>query len=160
MSFFRKFNYFTALFLLFLFLCSTTLFAQSKPDFSGVWQQDNAHSVPARSGEVTLRIAHQDPELSVETTILRTGRVEQHAVQRYTTDGKPSTSIGADGDSFVTRIVWNEDALVFSIVEHEDGRTIESSETWSISDQGDTLKRVRRNSKAEGEQVLLYTLRR
>jgi hypothetical protein len=160
MSFFRKFNYFTAFFLLFLFLCSTTLFAQSKPDFSGVWQQDNAHSVPARFGEVTLRIAHQDPELSVETTILRTGRAEQHAVQRYTTDGKPSTSIGADGDSFVTRIVWNEDALVFSIVEHEDGRTIESSETWSISDQGDTLKRVRRNSKAEGEQVLLYTLRR
>jgi hypothetical protein len=160
MSFFKKFRYIAAFFLLFMSACSTTLFARSKPDFSGVWQQDNAHSLPARSGEVTLRIVHHDPELSVETTILRTGHAKQHAVQRYTTDGKQSTSTGADGDSFVTRIVWSEDTLIFSIVEHEDGRTIESSEIWSISDQGDTLKRVRRSSKAEGQQVILYTLHR
>jgi hypothetical protein len=156
----RRFNYIAALLLLFLSACATTLFAQSKPDFSGVWQQDNAHSLPARSGEVTLRIVHHDPELSVETTILRTGHAKEHAVQRYTTDGKQSTSTGADGDSFVTGIVWSKNTLIFSIVEHEDGRTIESSETWSISDQGDILKRVRRSSKAEGQQTILYTLHR
>jgi hypothetical protein len=100
---------------------------------------------------------HHDPELSIETTILRSGREKQHALQRYTTDGKESTSIGADGDTFVTSIIWSEHALVFTITEHEDGHTIESSETWSINDQSGILKRVRRSSKFKGDQVILYT---
>jgi hypothetical protein len=153
MSFLRKFGFTIVL----LVTCSATLFAQSKPDLSGVWRQDDARSVPPRTGEVTLRIVHRDPELSVETTIVRAGHAKQHAVQRYTTDGKQTTSTGADGDSFVTRIVWSEGALVFSIVEHEDGHTIESSETWSLSDTGDTLKRIRRSAKSEGSQTILYT---
>jgi hypothetical protein len=152
----RRFAYTAAFLLLFLVRCSPMLVAQSKPDFSGVWQQDNAHSLPARSGEVTLRIVYRDPELSIETTILRTGQAKQYALQRYTTDGRQSTSTGADGDHFVTRIVWNEDTLIFSIIEHEGGRTITSSEIWSISDSGETLKRVRRSSKADGQRFIFY----
>jgi hypothetical protein len=159
MAIFRRLVPFAALLVVALPACSAKLVARSKPDFSGVWQQDNGRSQPPRSGEVTLQIVHHDPELSVETTIVRTGRARQHAVQRYTTDGKESTSAGADGDTFVTRIVWSGNDLVFSIVEHEDGRTLESSETWSITDHGETLKRERSSSKTEGQQIVFYAHR-
>ncbi len=38
------------------------------PDFSGTWKQSNELSSPRRTGDVTLRIEHRDPELIVETT--------------------------------------------------------------------------------------------
>src|ERR1700761_9518577 len=131
--------------------------AQSHPDFSGVWRQDNAHSNPTRSGDTTLRIEHHDPELTVETTTLRTLLPKQHALQHYTTDGKESVTTGADGDSFHTEILWHDQALLFTIVEHEDGRIIDTTETWSLENNGATLKRIRRTSKAKGEQTILYT---
>ncbi|QMV19349.1 hypothetical protein GOB94_12150 [Granulicella sp. 5B5] len=92
----------------------------------------------------------------METTIVRAGYADRHALQRYTTDGQPSTSTGADGDSFETRIVWDGPVLVFTLVEQEDGRTIHSAERWSVSEDGQTLKRDRRSSKAEGESVIVY----
>jgi hypothetical protein len=62
------------------------------PDFSGIWKQSNEQSSPKRTGDVTLRIAHRDPELVVETT--SKGLIARHALQRYTTDGKESTAAG------------------------------------------------------------------
>jgi hypothetical protein len=143
-------------FALSLFFASTAC-AQFHPDFSGTWKQDGAHSVPARSGDVTLHIEHHDPDLIVETTILRPLLPRQHAVQRYTTDDKPSVSTGADGDTFQTHIAWRGEDLDFTIVEHEDGRTIETTEFWSLTDSGVALKRVRHSSKSKGEQVIIYT---
>ncbi|AEU35798.1 hypothetical protein [Granulicella mallensis] len=141
-----------------LSLCVLPAYAQAHPDFSGLWKQDNAHSIPARSGDTTLRIEHHDPELTVETTTLRTLLPKQHALQHYTTDGKESVTTGADGDSFHTQIAWRDQALVFTIVEHEDGRIIDTTEIWSLADNGNTLKRIRQSSKSKGEQTILYTL--
>ena len=62
------------------------------PDFSGSWKQSNEQSSPKRTGDVTLRIEHRDPELVVETT--SKGRSMRHALQRYTTDVE-SKSTGA-----------------------------------------------------------------
>ena len=131
--------------------------AQARPDFSGTWKQDGARCIPPRSGDATLRIEHHDPALTVETTILRASSAKEHAIQRYTTDGLESVTTGADGDSFHTRIVWRESDLVFTIVEHEDGSIIDTAETWSLIDNGTTLKRVRQSSKSKGEQTLVYT---
>jgi hypothetical protein len=130
--------------------------AQAHPDFSGTWKQDNAHSTPIRSGDVTLQIEHRDPDLTVETTTLRALLPKQHAIQRYTTDGKESITIGTDGDSFHTQIVWRDQTLVFTIVEHEDGRIIDTTEVWSLVDNGATLQRIRQSSKSKGEQTILY----
>jgi hypothetical protein len=151
MSFLAKITVFMA-----LALGATALLAQSHPDFSGEWRQDNEHSQPPRAGNVTLKIVHHDPDLSVETSILRTGRPNQHAIERYKTDGTESTSTGADGDQFASRVVWSGQALAFSIVEHEDGRTLVSSETWSLIDQGRTLERRRTRANAATQQVILY----
>lgn len=123
------------------------------PDFSGTWKQSNERSSPKRTGDVTLRIEHRDPELVVETT--SKGRTTRHALQRYTTDGVESKSIGADGDEFHSTAVWKNDALVFDIVEIEDGNRLKSTEVWSLTDGGRTLKRVRQTQKS-GEQTLIY----
>jgi hypothetical protein len=133
---------------------------QAKPDFSGTWKQSNERSTPKRKGNVTLQIDQRDPELTVETTILRASSAPRHAVQRYTTDGKVSVSTGADGDEFHTSIIWSGQSLVFSVEEHEDGRILFSKETWTLIEKGSALQRVRErlNASAGGDekQTLIY----
>jgi hypothetical protein len=146
---------------LFLGLLTTLLLvppgicSAANPNFSGTWKQSNERSTPARTGDVTLQIQQLDPELTVETTILRGSAASRHAVQRYTTDGKTSISTGADGDEFHTSAVWSGQALVFSIEEHEDNRVILSRETWTLIDDGTALER-RRERDGGGKQTIIY----
>ena len=143
---------------LFLGLFTTLLLAPAgicfppNPNFSGTWKQSNDRSLPARTGDVTLHIEHHDPDLTVETTILRGSR---HALQHYTTDGKVSVSTGADGDEFHTSVVWSGQGLAFSVEEHEDGRVIFSRETWMLIDNGTALERSRERSGGE-KQTIIY----
>jgi hypothetical protein len=134
--------------------------AQSNPDFSGTWKQSNERSTPRRMGNVTLKIDHRDPELTVATTILRGSASPRRALQQYSTDGKVSTSTGADGDQFHTSIVWMGQSLVFMVEEHEDGRVLRSQETWTLIENGAALERVREplsgSPDGAGKQTLIY----
>ena len=141
--------------LLLLLPVAGAAWAQKMPDFSGEWKQDNARCQPKRNGDVTLRVVHRDPELLVETTIVRNAASPRHALQKYTTDGKMSVSTGADGDEFHTAIVWRDSSLVFSIEEHEDGRVLQSKETWSVLEDGATLQRTRDLPNGD-RQILVY----
>jgi hypothetical protein len=123
-------------------------------DYSGNWKQSNEQCTPKRSGDVTLIIQHRDPELIVETT--SKGLIARRALQRYTTDGVESKSIGADGDEFHSTAVWKEGTLVFDIVEIEGGKRLKSTEIWSLIDGGKSLKRERRTEKASSGQTLIY----
>jgi hypothetical protein len=145
---------------IFLLSALTTLaWAQTVPDFSGQWKQDNDRSQPKRGGEVTLRIEQNGLALTVETSISHGSEGSRHAVQKYTTDGKVSVSTGADGDEFHTSAVWKDSSLVFSIEEHEDGRILRSREIWSVLDNGATLHRIR--ERADGEkQILIFRRQR
>ena len=123
------------------------------PDFSGIWKQSNELCSPKRTGDVTLRIEHRDPRLIVETT--SKGLITRHALQRYSTDGVESKSTGADGDEFHSTLEWKNGALVFEIVELDDGKQLKSTEIWSLADGGKRLNRIRRTEK-NGEQTLVY----
>lgn len=129
--------------------------AQTAPGFSGQWKQDNDRCQPKRSGDVTLRIEQNGPDLSVETSISHGSGGSRHAVQKYTTDGKVSVSTGADGDEFHTSVVWKDSSLVFSIEEHEEGRILRSRELWSVLDDGAKLQRIREHPDGE-KQVLIF----
>jgi hypothetical protein len=128
--------------------------SQTQPDFSGLWKQDNDRCQPKRSGNVTLRIEHHGQELRVETSILRGSQTPRRALQRYTTDGKVSVSTGTDGDEFHTSAVWKNSELFFSIEEHEDGRILLSKETWSLLENGASLRRIRQ--RRDGERQVLF----
>lgn len=131
----------------------------SSADFSGTWKQSNERSTPARKGNVTLHIDYRDPDMTVETTILRDSGAPRHALQHYTADGKISLSTGADGDEFHTSVVWNGEGLVFSVEEYEDGRVILSRETWTLIQNGAALERCREFEGAQdraGKQTIIY----
>jgi hypothetical protein len=130
--------------------------AQSLPNFSEIWKQSNERCVPKRTGEVTLRINHRDPTLTVETSSFRGSAAPRQAVQHYTTDGKVSVTTGADGDEFHTLIVWSGSSLVFSVEEHEDGRVILSKETWTLTENNAALQRVRERLDGGEKQILIY----
>jgi hypothetical protein len=123
------------------------------PGFSGIWKQSNEQCSPKRTGDVTLRIEHRDPELVIETT--SRGLITRHALQRYTADGAESVSTGADGDEFHSIVVWKDGTLVFDITEIEDGKRLKSTEIWSLTGGGESLKRVRKTEKG-GDQTLIY----
>jgi hypothetical protein len=128
--------------------------SQGTPDFSGQWKQDNDRCQPKRNGDITLRIEHHEPELTVETSVSRNSVSPKYAVQKYTTDGKISASTGADGDKFNTSVVWKDSSLVFSIEEQEDGRILQPKETWLVIDAGATLERIR--ERPTGEKQTLF----
>ena len=131
--------------ILLLSTAATVAWSQVTPDFSGLWKQDNDRCQPKRNGDVTLRIEHHDPELTVETSISHNSASSRHAVQKYTTDGKVSVSTGADGDEFNTSVVRKDSSLVFSIEEHEDGLILQSKETWLVIEGGAMLERIRKS---------------
>lgn len=140
--------------ILLLSTAAAVAWSQGTQDFSGLWKQDNDRCQPRRNGDVTLRIEHHDPELTVETSISRNSSSSRHAVQKYTTDGKLSVSTGADGDEFNASVVWKDSILVFSIEEHEDGRILQSKETWLVIEEGATLERIR--ERPNGEKQTLF----
>lgn len=152
MSIFRSGRIFLAILL--LSTAATVAWSQGMPEFSGLWKQDNDRCQPKGNADVTLRIEHHDPELTVETLISRNSTSSRHAVQKYTTDGKVSVSTGADGDEFNTAVVWKDSSLIFSIEEHEDGRILRSKETWLVIDEGATLERIR--ERRNGEKQTLF----
>lgn len=141
--------------ILLLSAMTVAAWSQTMPDFSGLWKQDNDRCQPKRSGDVTLHIEHHDPGLTVETSISHGSQNSRHAMQKYTTDGNISVSMGADGDEFHTTVVWKDSSLIFTIEEHEDGRILHSQETWSLIENGATLQRIRERPNGE-KQILFY----
>jgi hypothetical protein len=127
---------------------------QPAPYFSGLWIQDNDRCQPKRNGNVTLHIDQHEPELTVETSISH-GTNSQHAIQKYTTDGRASASTRVDGDEFHTAVAWKGSSLALSIEEHESDRILRSSETWSLIENGTTLRRIREHANGE-TQTLFY----
>jgi hypothetical protein len=153
MSTFRSARIFLGILL--LSMAAPAAWSQGTQDFSGLWKQNNDRCQPKRNGDVTLRIEHHDPKLTVETSISHNSASSRHAVQKYITDGKVSVSTGADGDEFNTSVVWKDSSLVYSIEEHEDGRTLLSKETWSVRESGTTLERIRERPNG-GKQILFF----
>ncbi len=143
------------LLLLMTFSFAMACLAEEHPNFSGTWKLDGKRSIPERNGDVTLVVVHRDPLLSVETTIVRESGAPRHALQQYSIDGKSSVSTGADGDEFHTSIMWQGQRLAFTIVEHEDGRILPSTETWSVAENGTVLERVREMPDGK-KQTLVY----
>jgi hypothetical protein len=68
-------------------------------------------------------------------------------------------STGADGDEFKTSVVWKDSRLVFSIEEHEDGRILQSKETWSVIEDGATLERIREHPNGEKQTLFFRRIR-
>jgi hypothetical protein len=145
---------FVVLLAMFLAVCSAL--AERAPNFSGTWKLSGEQCEPKRTGDVTLLIDHHNPVLTITTRSRKASSGMHEAIQRYSTDGKVSVSTGIDGDEFHTSIVSNNDGLVFNVEEHEDGRIIISRESWTLTDGGATIRRVRDRPASNEKQIFIY----
>ena len=129
--------------------------AWAKPasDFPAFWAQDNDRCLAKRSSNVTLPIELHDPELTLETFISHESTNSRRAIQKYTSDGRPSVSTGADGDGFDRAVTPEGLSLLFSIEEHERGSILRSTERWSVIENGADLGRI---SKRTHEKQILF----
>jgi len=97
---------------MFLFLAMAVVaWPQKAPDFSAC----RSRIMIAANGDVMatsrLRIELRNSRLTVQTTMSRGSDLLRHAIQAYTTDGKRSASTGADGDEFLTAVIWKSTSL-------------------------------------------------
>lgn len=131
--------------LAFLYLAYAGICSSPEANFSGTWKQSNERCVPQRMGNVVRRIDQHGSDFVVETISQRATGPLRHALQTCSLDGRTSVSTGVDGDEFHTAIVRHGSSLVFSIEEHEGGRVILSTETWTLVENGSALE-IRREA--------------
>src|SRR2546425_8618528 len=101
--------------LILTFLLAAAASAQTHPNFTGAWKQDDSRSTvrPGSTLKYSNKIDHQDPKLS-KTTIMDYGdRQPNPYTQTYTTDGTPVKSSDREGDQITTTVKWEGNTLVF-----------------------------------------------
>lgn len=134
--------------------------AQSNPNFTGTWKQDNSKSSvqPGSTMQYSNKIDHADPKLAV-TTILDYGdRPPTPYTRNYTTDGKPSVSTDREGDKSTTIVRWESNTLVFETGEKDEAGSITTREVWTLSEDGKTLTKKIHTSGPRGESDRTYVL--
>jgi hypothetical protein len=144
------------------FLAATSLYGQSKPDFSGTWKLNKAKSdlgmmadrVPE---DFTVKIDHKEPEIRIAQPGMRGGTQES----KVTTDGKPaeSTTQGPMGEVKSKAVAkWDGAALTLDVNREMGGNTMSQSDRWTLSEDGKILTIARKMSGPMGEMELKQVL--
>jgi hypothetical protein len=135
--------------------------AQSHPNITGTWKQDDARSTvrPGSTLKYSNKIDHQDPKLS-KTTIADYGdREPTPYTQSYTTDGTPVKSSDREGDQITTTVKWEGSTLVFETGEKDKVGSLFTRETWTLSEDGKTLtKKIHRTGGRGGDSDQTFVL--
>jgi hypothetical protein len=124
-----------------LFLSSSTVFAQSQPNFTGEWRMDASKSdfgkfpVPTA---LTRNIVQKNPDLSIDTTQLtRSGANTAHV--NYRTDGVETTNQLSTGEG-TSHAFWDGSTLVIrTTLKNRAGVDVLMEERWDLSADGQTL---------------------
>lgn len=125
--------------------------ASAQPSFAGEWKMDPARStfapLPAPDSMVR-KISHHDSHLKIVTV--------QYGQQReiiteltYTTDGRGCKNT-IRGQEVTGTAKWDGDKLVIESHREVQGMQIGQRETWSLSDDGQTLTIVNRVQTPQG----------
>jgi hypothetical protein len=92
--------------LILIMLLAAAASAQTHPNFTGTWKQDDSRSTvrPGSTLKYSNKIDHQDPKLS-KTTIMDYGdRQPKPYIQTFIADGTPVKSSDAEGDQITTTV--------------------------------------------------------
>lgn len=146
----------------FALVAATSLFAQSKPDFSGTWKLNKTKSdlgmmadrVPE---DFVVKIDHKDPEIKISQPGMRGGTQES----KVSTDGTPvettsQTQMGEMKSKAVAK--WDGAALILDVNREMGGNTMSQSDRWSLSEDGKTLTIARKMSGPMGEMDIKQVL--
>ncbi|MGO4884949.1 MAG: hypothetical protein ACLP59_29640 [Bryobacteraceae bacterium] len=114
--------------------------ASTEPNFTGEWKMDPSRSsfspLPAPDSLVR-RIVHQGSHLKIATT--QWGQQREITTElSYTTDGKRCKNI-IRGEDVSGSAHWSGAQLVIESAREVQGMQIGQRETWTLSDDGQTL---------------------
>jgi hypothetical protein len=132
-----------------------------KPDFTGTWK------LLGRSGSVTIeKIEHKDPHLQVATdsrsapgSTARLGFASM-GTNEYNINGEEKAYNGAGGRQRWTTIEWQGSALVFQRILKDGYHVTVTRETWTLSEDGNTLTKTTRVINMDGVTESTITFER
>jgi len=130
--------------------------AQTKPDFSGVWQLNLEKSTFRGQAprELLVKIEQLDPTLRQTMLIVAVDGREQQQIFTYDTTGQESTN-NVGHNEVQTRAHWNGSELVIDSVMKTPSRTFHFSDHWSLSSDGQTLQMAHRDDDLAGQVAIL-----
>lgn len=143
---------FSALGLSVMLILSAT--GQQKPNFSGTWEQTSN-----RYREYIEKIIHQDANLTIETTMrekpgppttLQRPMASLHSgPATYVIEGAERAEQNDKAEGW-TSMYWQESSLIIQSVRKEGYRVTVTREMYTLSDDRDTLTKVRRVVNMDG----------
>ena len=129
-----------------MFILSAT--GQQRPNFSGIWEETSN-----RYREYIEKFVHQNPNLTIETTMrekpgppttLQRPMASLHSGRAtYVIEGAERTGKNEKAEGW-TSVYWQESSLIIQAVRKEDYRVTVTREMYTLSNDGDTLTKVRR----------------
>jgi hypothetical protein len=130
--------------------------AQPKPDFTGTWKQDSSRSTPG--ADPTFRysnvVVHREPRLVVTTITGSRTKPDSASTQTFFTDRKPHPIVLRNGIQVDMSLRWEGDKLIFQT----QAGALSAEETWSLSEDGKTLTKIRTGAGLTGETHEKYVL--
>jgi hypothetical protein len=143
-------------------LAATSLFGQSKPDFSGTWKLNKAKSELGMMADripedFAVKIDHKEPEIKIAQPGMRGGTQES----KVTTDGKAAestseTPMGEVKSKAVAK--WDGAALILDVSREIGGQTMSQSDRWTLAPDGKTLTIARKMTSPMGEMAITQVL--
>lgn len=141
-------------------LAASLVFAQTKPNLSGTWKQDNAKSIfgglPAPIS-VTDIITHHEPNIHLTQTVVGPQGDSITSEHDYANDGREQPGKSRNYTEKNT-VKWEGNSLVFESKRDYSGRDVLIRERWTLSPDGNTLTKERITTGAKGEvrQVFVF----
>jgi hypothetical protein len=125
-------------------LSCATIFAQSKPDFTGTWKSDTARSDSAHQatpiGPITLKISQTAGEIRIETKTRPKDRpLVANEALIYKLDGSENRVAGNSGVPVTCRAHWEGSALVLETSRSVNGSTVTTNWTLTLPPPGNEL---------------------
>jgi hypothetical protein len=123
-----------------LLVCSLTLLAADKPDFSGNWKlnvdKSDFGSMP-KPDKADYVIVHKDPEMSVKSTVVSSQGERTNDV-KYLTDGTEFSNT-MFGQEVKGTAKWDGKTLIVTQKIDMQGTPATIVSKWTLSDDGKTI---------------------
>lgn len=143
-----------------MLVVATLSVAADKPNFSGDWTLDATRSefgpMPPPSS-MTRKIDHTGANITVTTVTEGGPQGDQTTTAKYATDGTETTNqiMGTDAKSKAT---WKDAALVIDTQADFQGTAVGLTDTWTLSDDGKTMKDIMHIASPQGEFDITYVM--
>jgi hypothetical protein len=127
-----------------------------KPDFSGVWKAnlENSTVFGPSARAMSASIHHAEPELRLETFIVKPDGTKMRTGSRFLTTGEEVTN-PIYGTRMRSRCQWMDSELLIESWVTLRGRDWHTCDFWSLSEDGQTLTMEHRDDDLAGQIVRL-----